>query len=86
MNAAARAAVPRLLCGGTLRYVALRATMRRALPASQCMRRAVVCSDGFIGRSAITAGRSTARRGLTVPLVSSLLYEESEFLNFFGLA
>ena len=53
------------------RYVAVRrAACLCALPASQCMRRAVVDSDGFIGRRAITAGRSTARRRLTVPLVS----------------
>ena len=73
------------------RYVAVRRAAclyaTRAASASQCMRRADVDSDGFIGRRAITAGRSTARRGLTLPLVLYALYaERRNFLIFFGLA
>ena len=50
MNAAARAAaVPGLLCGGTLRYVALRASVRRALPASQCMDALLCAAMGLSG-------------------------------------
>ena len=66
------------------RYVAVRrAACLCALPASQCMRRAVVASDGFVGRSAITAVQGTARRSLTSRLVSHAAAAVASERNYF---
>ena len=73
------------------RYVAVRRaaclSICDALCVPLCVRRAVVDSDGFLGRSAITAGRSTARRILTPRLVSyAAIFARERKIIFFGLA